>query len=360
MKIEKAKKYFLAAIFVPFLNLPVHSQTALEQITSFSPATDFSVPAVTIERAVTPLQTWYGPFTSAGKAQEKLAYFNYNKADALSFERIPEKRHKEFTTETIKLRIADPAAAGGEYIQEYFYYRTNQAGPRPTVVLPMHFMGSKSVTDLASVHFAKNGYNAIIIIPQGSLTDQSRPLVKINDLLQQEVVAGRMCVDMLEKFPEVDAEKIYAFGISMGGIRTALLFGVESRFKKAGEVAGGGDLPGVVADTNFSSLKKVRDARMKAENLATVADFRTYFTSVMKFDPLDFASLRRPEDILLVIGTHDNFVPDLYQEKLYQAFSRPEEGRYPRTIRTGHGHLITAFTYREHIDRIIKFFEGEN
>ena len=49
----------------------------------------------------------------------------------------------------------------------------------------------------------------------------------------------------------------------------------------------------------------------------------------MTVDPLDFGSLRNPEDLLMVIGEGDRFVPEAYQEKLYAAFSRPLEGRYP-------------------------------
>ncbi len=353
----KATRLVFAAFLLPFLTFPVHSQTALEQLAVISPAADFSIPAVNAAYA-TPLRAPYGPFTPAAVAREKLAYFDYDKADALSFIRIPEKAHKDYYTETIDLRVADSSAPGGSYTQQYFYYRTYLPGPRPTVLVPMHFMGSKSVSDWASAYFARNGYNAILIIPQGSLTDEGRPLIKLNDLLRQEVVAGRMCVDLLERFPEVDKEKLYAFGISMGGIRAALLFGVEHRIKKAGEIAGGGDLPGIVADTQFNALEKVRDARMKAEGLATIEDFRTYLAGVMKFDPLDFASLRRPEDIFLVIGESDNFVPTPNQEKLYQAYSRPAEGRYPRAVRTGQGHILTSFAFKKHIDSFLEFFEG--
>ncbi len=347
---NKASKIIAPALSLLLLNLPLFARTALEQAGTPAPAEDFSLPA--------PQAEYPGQPPSAVTAQQKLALFDYNKADALSFTRLPGAARENYFVEDLELRVADATASGGGYIQKYTYYRTYLPGPRPTVIIPMHFMGQKSVSDWAAMYFAKNGYNAVLIIPQGSLTDKTRPLIKMNELLQQEVVAGRMCVDLLETFPEADREKLYAFGISMGAIRAVLLFGVEQRIKKAGEIAGGGDLPGIVADTQFNALEKVRNARMKAEGLATIEDFRAYVTGVMKFDPLDFGCLRAPEDLIMVMGNNDNFVPDLYQEKLYAAFSRPGEGRYPSVVRTGQGHLITSFQFRKHIDRFIKFFEG--
>ena len=72
----------------------------------------------------------------------------------------------------------------------------------------------------------------------------------------------------------------------MGGIRTSLLFGVEPRVKKALEIVGGGDLPGIIADTHFKRLVELRDTRMRLEGLANLADFRAYMEKVTTVDPL--------------------------------------------------------------------------
>ena len=142
----------------------------------------------------------------------------------------------------------------------------------------------------------------------------------------------------------------------MGGIRTALAFGVEPRIKKAVEIVGGGDLPGIIADTHFKLLKGVRDARMAIEGIKTIAAFRLYMKKAMTVDPLDFASLRDPEDLMVVMGEGDRFVPDAYQQKLYDAFSRPAEGRYPALLRSGKGHLVTAIEIGKYVDEAVEFF----
>lgn len=349
---HKATKSFLAAISLSFFTLPLCAETAREQVKALSPGTELSLPApeaAAAERTGAPART----------LGEKLALFNYQKTDVLSVKRTAGAVHKNYAVETLKLRINDPLRKIGEFDQEYTFYRTTLPGPRPTVLVPVHFMGSKTVSDWAAIHFAKNGYNAVIITPRESLTDQTRPLNKLSDLLIRESIAGSMCIDLLETFPEVDKTKLYAFGISMGGIRTALFFGVEPRIIKAGEIVGGGDIPGIVTDTRFNALEKVRDARMAIEGIAGLEDFRVYMKKTMTVDPLDFAGLRNPEDIIMVISRGDRFVPDAYQEKLFNAFSRPLENRYPVAIRTAGGHLPTAVQYNRFVERFIVFFEGK-
>ena len=211
--------------------------------------------------------------------------------------------------------------------------------------------------DWSAAHFTKKGYNAIIISPSEAITDTTRPLDKLDDMLIRGVISARMCIDMLETFPEVDKDKIYAYGISLGGIKTALTFGVEPRIKKALEIVGGGDLPGIISDTHFDRLTDVRDKRMEVEAIASLKEFRVYLEKVTAIDPLDFAVLRKPEDIFMVLGNGDRLVPDAYQKKLYRAFSRPQEGRFPRVKRSIVGHYATAAKFSRYINLFIDFVE---
>ncbi|MDD2805584.1 MAG: hypothetical protein PHV33_08520 [Elusimicrobiales bacterium] len=347
------KKFTLLSVLIPLSlpALPAASQTPYQQVLELAPASDFSIPQPAVT-AAPPAQ----PAREA--AQEKLRLFDYRKDDVLSVKRNTPKVHKKYSVESIDLLLNDPLRQKGEYSQEYFYYRTTQPGPRPTVVIYTPFSGTKTIDAWTAVKFAQRGYNAIIVVPTESLTDQARPLDRTDDLLIRECIAGRMAIDLLETLPEVNKDRIYATGISMGGIRTALFFGVEPRVKRASEIVGGGDLPGIIADTQFSMLKKVRDARMQIEGLPTIEDFRTYMHRVMAVDPLDFGGLREPEDLLMFLGNGDVFVPDAYQKKLYDAFSRPQEGRYPAVVRSAKGHLITAAAIEKQVAASFDFFEG--
>ncbi len=340
----------IAAFFISILALPLHAQTALEQFEALRPGTEIAVPLPAPPAA----ERSDAAALSPEEAMKKLPLFDYSRTDVVSVTRSVPEVYTGYSVEKIELVISDPLRQLGEFKQEFIYYRTEQPGPRPTTLVFPPFT-PQELDDWSATRFTKNGFNAVIISPSESLTDTTRPLDKVDDMLIRGVIVARMCVDLLETFPEVNKEKIYAYGISMGGIRTSLSFGVDKRIKKAIEIVGGGDLPGIIADTRFKKLKGLRDARMQAEGLATVEEFRAYMKKVMTVDPLDFAGLRDPEDILMVLGNGDRLVPDVYQEKLYNAFSRPEEGRYPVTRRSILGHYPTAIKYKKYIDLFVEF-----
>ncbi|MHB0995019.1 MAG: alpha/beta hydrolase [Elusimicrobiales bacterium] len=347
-------KAALTALLVPlsFFAAAARAQSPLEQVRALAPETAAAAPrpaGLTAERGTLPREA----------ALERRKLFDYAPEAVLSVKRGEPSVHKKYSVETIDLLLNDPLGRRGEYLQRFFYYRTARPGPRPTVVVFTPFSGTKTIDAWTAVAFAKRGYNAVIVVPTESLTDASRPIDQTDDLLIREAMAGRMAIDLLETFPETDKDRIYATGISMGGIRTALFFGVEPRVRKAAEIVGGGDLSGVIADTRFTMLRKVRDARMEIEGIPTLEEFRAYMQGVMTVDPLDFGCLREPEDLLMMMGEGDVFVPDVYQKKLYDAFSRPAEGRHPVAVRSGKGHLLTAADIGDQVKLSAEFFENK-
>ena len=177
-------------------------------------------------------------------------------------------------------------------------------------------------------------------------------------MLIRYTIAARMGIDMLEGFPETDPDRFFAYGMSMGGIRSSIFFGVEPRIKRAGVIAGGGDIPGMISDTDYDALQEARDARMAAENIPDLASVRAHLDKALTVDPLDFACLRDPEDITFVISSNDQYVRNKFQEKLFTAFSRPREGRFPGAIYSRTGHLTTGGRFYWWANNFADFFHA--
>jgi hypothetical protein len=265
---------------------------------------------------------------------------------------------KSCTTEEIIMVVDDPLRRIGRYQQHFIYYRPSIPGPLPTVLVLPLFGDAMWVDKLAAMRFCRLGFNAMIVAPAESPSDTSRHLDQINEMLIRYTIGTRMGIDMLEGFPEADPDRIFAYGMSMGGIRSALAFGVEPRIRKAGVITAGGDLPGIIADTEYGTLSKTRDARMAAEQIPDLATFRTYLEKQMTADPLDFACLRAPEEIFFVTSSRDRYVPDEYQKKLYDAFSRPPERRFPTLMRSPTGHLTTGARFYWYAELMADFFRS--
>ena len=304
------------------------------------PARDTQEPGITLE-----------------EARRKLEYFKYEKTDVLSVKRNKPVPYGGYTLENIEFRINDPLRQLGEFKQEFQFYRSMLRGPRPTVLVFPPFSGAGYINKWVSEYLTAKGYNTMVVVPAEDITDATRPLEKGDDVFIRNIISARMCIDLLETLPEVNKSRLYAFGISMGGISTSIAFGVEPRIIKAAEMVGGGDIPGVLVDTNYYKLKNLRDARMKIEGIKTLEDLRTYLKKTIVIDPLDFGPLREPEDLMMVMGHGDTFVPDRYQAKLYNAFSRPLEGRHPVRVDSSWGHVITTLSYKKYIDQAAEFFD---
>ncbi len=337
---------------------PCRAVSAYEDLLSGSPAQFQAAPAPVPYRCAhgaDPLEPV--PVPDLAAALRKLAFFNYDRSALLSMDRASFEKHRGYTTEKLAARVRDPLGQNGDFTQEYLIYRPDRKGPRPVVLVFPPFGGVGHISDWVGSYYAHKGYVAAVVLPVEDVGDTSRPMAAANGVFIRNIIMARLFIDYLETLPEVDMGGVYAFGISLGGINTALAFGVESRISKAVEVVGGGDIPGILAGSGYYKVKRLREAWMRAEGIKTPAELREKLTAMAVADPVDFGVLRRPEDLLMVIGHGDTFVPDQYQWKLFQAFSRPEEGRYPALVESGSGHIITSLDYKRYINLAGEFFD---
>ena len=203
---NKTKNLFAAAILFPLLNCSLRAETALEQFEALGPVTELALPQPAAQNA-------QKAGLSPAEARKKLPLFDYLKSDVLSVKRNTPVVHHKYSVETIELLVKDPLRQLGEFKQEYIYYRSDRPGPRPTVLISPPFI-PQPIDNWSARHFVKKGYNAIIMVPGESITDTTRALDQVDDMFIRAVIIARMCVDLAETFPEVDKEKIYAYGIS--------------------------------------------------------------------------------------------------------------------------------------------------
>ncbi|MFT5110549.1 MAG: pimeloyl-ACP methyl ester carboxylesterase [Verrucomicrobiales bacterium] len=291
-------------------------------------------------------------------ARKKARAFDYRKTDALSIRRQKISSVANLVTEKFTVEINDPLRKIGTFEQKYLFYHCPGNEPRPTVVLLTLFGDEILLDRLTARSFCRKGFNVLIVIPTQVHGETDRPFDQVNDVFTRNIITARMGIDLLEQLPETDPERLFTYGTSMGGIRGAMLFGAEPRLKRAGVITGGGDIPGIVAASKYGTLQGIREARMAAENIPDITSLRAYLENILTVDPLDFACLREPEDIAFVISTNDDYVGTDFQEQLYDAFSRPRDGRYPGAIYVKTDHILTGIRIREWTSSFAKFFHA--
>ena len=291
-------------------------------------------------------------------ALRKRERFGYRRADALAVERRVTRARAGMVVEDVRMAVRDPLGRLGRFEQRFIHYRWAGGGARPTVVVCPLFGDGMLFDKLVARRFCRRGFNALVVLPAEQPGDVSRPLAELDDMFIRYTIMVRMGIDMLEGWPTTDRERIYGFGISMGAIRAALAFGVEPRIRKVGLLAGGGDIPAIIADTAYGTLRAARAARMAAEAIPDLAGLRARVEDELDIDPLDFACLRDPEDVFMVIVSADSYVRAVHQHQLRRAFARPGEGRFPVVVESRAGHIVTACRFGHYVDRMAGFFGG--
>jgi cephalosporin-C deacetylase-like acetyl esterase len=107
---------------------------------------------------------------------------------------------------------------------------------------------------------------------------------------------------ILAGLPEIDADRIGITGISLGGIMSSLVAGVDGEFYRVAPVLAGGDLATIIF--HCREMSKVRQKFV--EHHVTRDDLAALLAPV---EPLNFASRIDPKTCLLINADTDEVIP---------------------------------------------------
>jgi len=202
----------------------------------------------------------------------------------------------------------------------------------PLVIISPPIVGVDPVEKLIATGFVTGKtpfYNTFILDYGEKINDKSRPINSLNNSFIISITQGRLLIDFAEAQNEsIDSKKIACYGMSLGGIMSALLLEVDSRVDAAVVIVGGGNFPEILRNSVQAIVKGYRESRMKAENIKTLDELEQKTRNSLLFDPLYFAHRRAPRDIFMVIALEDTAVPTKNQLELWEAFHRPQNIQY--------------------------------
>ena len=219
------------------------------------------------------------------------------------------------------------------------YYRPIGTNRTPVIVVLPIIGGGYPLEKLFCSYFARQGM-AAVLVRRDRLKRTIDRLEEIDDILRQAAVDSRQAIDWIETRRELDASRIGAFGISMGGIRAAFLTPLDSRIRAAVVGLAGGDLPYIVTHSTESGLTRRRRSYLEKTGLPE-AEFEKELQKVVNCDPLAVAAAVDPAKMLLVIAVADTAVPSSKQLELRRAMGKPETVFLP----TGHYAALLFIPY---------------
>jgi len=137
--------------------------------------------------------------------------------------------------------------------------------------------------------------------------------------MTQAILDIRRATTWLASRPEVDPEQLGIFGISLGGITSALAATAEPRLKNVCLLLAGGDV-GAIA-TGAWELPEAQEVRRAwVEKGGTRDEFAAILRTV---DPVAYAANVRGKRVLMLNALSDEIIPKACTESLWSAFGKP-------------------------------------
>jgi hypothetical protein len=241
------------------------------------------------------------------------------------------------------------------------YYQLSTPSPRPhstgssqtkspvILLLPISG-GGYEVESYFARYFAKHGF-AVVLARRGKIDPTLSDLGAIDIWLKQTVTDNQRVLDWIETRPELDSSRIGVFGISMGGIKGALLAAEDHRPKAVVLGMAGGDIPYILTHSTEPGIIKRREAFMREHNL-TLAQLEKELQTAITCDPNGCASRIDRKKVLLVLAAFDRAVPFKKGLELREKMDRPETIFVP----TGHYSTVVYIFYIQH--QTLKFLQA--
>jgi hypothetical protein len=253
----------------------------------------------------------------------------------------------DYTISRVQLQSVKRTGGTNRWI-EIDYYRPNGTNRMPVImVLPMLGGGYELERHFAG-YFAGKGYAAAIV-----RRDRRQKQMKVEELdllMRQMVIDHRQVIDWFETQPELDSGRVGIFGVSMGGIKGAILVALEPRIRAAALGLAGGDLPFIISRTTESGLVKRRNQEMKDRQI-TAEESERQLREIITCDPLTYAPYVDPRKVMLVLANNDTVVP------IEKGIELKEKMRHPETIFIPGGHYTAILAIPYIKGRSMQFFE---
>lgn len=265
------------------------------------------------------------------------------------------KRRGTYTVR--RLTFSSVLHAPGVEPVEAFLYLPNE-GKRFPLVLLLPITSGDYFSRGFAVYFAEQGYACVRFRSQGDigrLYGSPVSLALFRDLLRARVIDTRRILDWTLRRQEIDPDRIGLVGLSHGALVGSLVAAVEPRIRAAALLLGGGDLAAIIRDSDQHSLERLRD-KVLAEQALTRESFHQWAAPTLEdVDPLTYAPLVSPREILMINARFDRVIPRSNVEALWRAFGRPELVWLP----TGHytAGLLTSYARHKISAHFTRVFE---
>jgi dienelactone hydrolase len=255
---------------------------------------------------------------------------------------------------TVSLTVRD-AYTGASTPLSFRMYRPNVAGPVPFVLVIPTMAGVTILEPKASSQLCAAGMAAAIVDAYDTSLPSTAPSWGYEDQKMRFAVHSlRTVLDFAERDARFHPQKLGVIGLSLGGITSALLAGLEpGRLRAAVVVVGGGNLPYVMTVSTDKVVADLRDYRMNAVGMESLSVYEEALHRTLRYDPMYVASLVNKDRVMMVMAERDDKVPTSVQKDLFHTMGNPDYMTFAGT----HVGTLLSLTYI-YFDTVVAFMNA--
>lgn len=223
----------------------------------------------------------------------------------------------------VNLPVVDPNTA--KYREQKLYIvRPEKKAKSPVVVIVPTIEGRTILENRVSGSLCEKGIAAIIADVNDNTQPEEIPAWGHEDRNHRWALhALQTTIDFAQSHPNFEPEHVAAMGLSLGGITTSMLIGIETRLRGAMIAAAGGNFPEMLALTKNKHLVRLRERRMEYLKIKEIGDYEKELRSRLVFDPLYFHKRVTKESVMMMLVKDDRMVPEITQRELWESYGKP-------------------------------------
>jgi len=267
--------------------------------------------------------------------------FSYPKTFNLEAKETGSKRRSGYDIRRIEMAALPDRFDASRLVTLEYYAPRSDAGKPVVLVLPISG-GGYDLEQYVSAYFARRGWAAVIVhrrkLPREPVNGE-----ELDAVLRESVIDARRAIDWIETRPELDATRIGVFGVSMGGIRAAILAPADARVRAAVVGLAGGDIPYILRHSAEPGIRRRRERILKEYNLKP-DELEERFRTGFLCDPDAFGPYVSRDKVLLVLACCDRVVPIRKGRELREKMGRPET----IFLLSGHYSALLCLPYLRH------------
>lgn len=215
------------------------------------------------------------------------------------------------------------------------YYRPKGAGRTGLVIVLPIWGGHRYPSDIVAWDLAGRGTLGVLqvlgertVLDWGAMAEAPDPgafaavMRRMVQRTRVTVIDLRRVLDWAESRPEIDSRRVGIIGFSESNLQVAGLLASDDRLAAAVLVMGGAH-PHAILATCYGPPEDVRRRVMRRFGWSLDRFTRTIEPLVEPIDAARLGSRADPEGILVLDAYHDDCIPDVAREALWNTLGRP-------------------------------------